>query len=173
MPNIKIYRKTPKAGVKMISDLASRSYKGFLFECKQFWQFFTVTKILGGQSKFPQTQPWESKLLRVTAPCLRWYKSKVITIDGLSSLETWKYSVFHARKHQKKKNQKDQENVVLLIRDPSGFIFEPTLWVLRIWFRHNKRRVTSHHVINTRQTKYRSLTQSFDFTVWGCVCFTR
>lgn len=103
MPNIKIYRKTPKAGVKMISDLASRSYKGFLFECRQFWQFFTVTKILGGQSKFPQTQPWESKLLRVTAPCLRWYKSKVITIDGLSSLETWKYSVFHARKHQKKK----------------------------------------------------------------------
>lgn len=89
-------------------------------------------------------------------------------------LAAWRHeSIQCFMQESTKKNQKDQENVVLLIRDPSGFIFEPTLWVLRIWFRQNKRRVTSHHVINTRQTKYQSLAQSFDFTVWGCVCFTR
>ena len=74
---------------------------------------FTVTEISGEESEFPQTQPWESKLLRVTSSC-RWSsnclgwnkKAKFISTDEFSSLETWKYSVFHAKKHKKKKIRK-------------------------------------------------------------------
>lgn len=43
-------------------------------------------------------------------------------------LAAWRHeSIQCFMQESTKKNQKDQENVVLLIRDPSGFIFEPTL----------------------------------------------
>lgn len=43
------------------------------------------------------------------------------------NLAAWRHESIQCfmQKSTKKKNQKDQENVVLLIRDPSGFIFEP------------------------------------------------